>query len=73
MFNTVGSLPDKWFHNLTNIDIPPQIVDFVSLDPKFTQKCIMDKPLAIESIKNVGYFLNSHELQSDMITNIRCY
>ena len=72
MFNTVGSLSDKWFHNLTNIEIPPQIVNFVSLGPKFTQKCIMDKSLAIESIKNVEYFLNSHEFPSDIKTNIRC-
>ena len=67
--NITGSLSDKWFYNLTNIDIPSEIVDFVSLGPKFTNKCIMDKPLAVDSIKHVEHFLNSHQLPRQYFYN----
>ena len=34
-------------------------------------KCTVDKPSAVDSIKH-EHFFNSHELPSDIKTNIRC-
>ena len=62
---------EKWFFNLTNLDIPSHIVDIVKLGPKYSQKSSIDKSLVLETIKNTEFFLNSHSLSSDIKTSVR--
>ena len=66
--NSLNSLLENfsqsWFHNLTNVEISQKIIEIVSLGPKFSNSS-MNKPLILDTIKNVESFLNNNKILSN--------
>lgn len=67
---------NKWFGNLTDIYIPNDIVELLSLGYKFNYKSILDKENTIKTIKTVKevfarYIYNNKNFDEDEVNIIR--
>ncbi|KAJ8677440.1 hypothetical protein QAD02_013227 [Eretmocerus hayati] len=61
---------EKWFHNLTNCNIPDEVIEVVSLGPKFSHSSRLDHNTMVETIKNTGNLLGTSEFDEQLASSI---
>ena len=61
----------QFFKNLTDVQIPDDIIDVVSLGPKFRIKKGCDKKDIVDTVKNVEFSLMNSELSPSKQSTIR--
>ena len=62
---------NTWFINLTNTDIPKNVVDTVSLGQKFSTRTSLNNKNAIETIKNIENLLGTYDFPKETKDDIR--
>ena len=62
---------DSWFRNLSDLQIPSDVVDIVSLGPNDSVPQKISKQDVIDTIKNVESSLLSLDINSDLKNEIR--
>ena len=65
------TLKEKWFCNLTNLDIPNEICEILSLGPKFCYSSELNIKNVIDILKNVETLINLNEISNDCGNKIR--
>ena len=61
----------NWFINLTDIDIPKEVINTVSMGYKFSVKSGLNNNDAIQTIKNVEYIIDKNHFDDEVIDDIR--
>ena len=62
---------DKWLVNLSNIQLPPYVINILRLGDKFNFTADFNKKNILDIIKNLEYFLNEKTVDSKYSKNIR--
>lgn len=70
-YSNINLMSEKWFHNLTDLEIPKDIIEIVSLGPKFNFQHTLDKENIIKTIKNTQQLLDYNNQDDDIKSSIK--
>jgi len=60
-----------WFKNLTEYQIPDNVIDIVSLGPKFSPPHEINRNIITDYIKNIENFINTHNVNEKLANIVR--
>ena len=69
--NQLNINTDKWFKNLTDKNIPKNVIETVSLGQKFNPPCELNDHLVVNVIKQLENLIPNKKLPEDTANEIR--